>query len=68
MHTKLLKASEVAAILKIATSQAKLLMKVGDLKTVKDGRTLRVREEDLEHFIQKNCSLFPLEKAASSEE
>ncbi len=49
---KLLKANEVAELLSVSRSFAYALMQTGQLPTVHLGRSVRVRPEDLEEFIQ----------------
>ena len=56
MNTHLLRAQEVAAVLNVSRSQAFALMRNGDLATVRFGRSVRVRPEDLEEFIEKNLN------------
>ena len=51
---KLLKAEEVAELLNSSKSEAYRLMQTGQLRTVRFGRTVRVREEDLEEFLQRS--------------
>jgi len=51
---KLLKAEEVAELLSVSRSFAYSLMKSGLLPTVHLGRSVRVRPEDVEEFIQLN--------------
>jgi len=53
---KLLRAQDVAFILNISRSYAYLLMQTGQLPTVRIGRSLRARIEDVETFIQANCN------------
>ena len=53
-NIKLLKAKEVADLLSVSRSFAYSLMKSGQLPTVQLGRSVRVRPEDLEEFIQLN--------------
>ena len=53
---KLLRAEEVARILGISRSFAFLLMRRGDIITVRIGRSVRVRPQDLERFISQNLS------------
>ena len=55
METKLLKSDEVAEILKVSRSFAYLLMKRGDIPTVRIGSAVRVRYEDLEWYINKKA-------------
>ena len=50
----LLKAEEVAELLSVSRSFAYALMQSGQLPTVQIGRSVRVRPEDLEEFIQLN--------------
>jgi excisionase family DNA binding protein len=59
MNSQLLKANEVAERLNISRSQAFTLMRNGDLPTVRFGRLVRVRPEDLESFIVQNLSSNP---------
>ena len=51
---KLLKANEVAELLSVSRSFAYALMQTGQLPIVHLGRSVRVRPEDLEKFIQMN--------------
>ena len=53
----LLKADDVARVLNISRSFAFQLMQRGDIRTVKIGRSVRVRPADLENFIVSNCSM-----------
>ena len=59
MEENLLKSSEVAEILHVSRSFAYLLMRRGDIPTVRIGDAVRVRPEDLERYIHersfKNC-------------
>ena len=50
----LLKGDQVARILNISRSYAFLLMRRGDIPTIKLGRSVRVKLSDLEHFINSN--------------
>jgi excisionase family DNA binding protein len=54
--SKLLKADEVAQILGVSRSYAFLLMRRGDIATVRIGRSVRVRPQDLEGYISQNLS------------
>ena len=54
---KLLKANEVAELLSVSLSFAYSLMQSGQLPTVHLGRSVRVRLEDLEAFIQLNLTI-----------
>ena len=56
MNIHLLKAKDVAERLNISRSQAFCLMRNGEIPTVKFGKLVRVREEDLENFIQSNLT------------
>lgn len=55
-QTNLLKASEVARRLAISRSLAYQLMLRGDIPTIRFGGTVRVRDCDLEEYIQRNWS------------
>jgi excisionase family DNA binding protein len=59
MESKLLKGREVAALLGVSTSFAYLLMKRGDIPTVRLGSAVRVRVEDLEQYIKENAAKNP---------
>jgi len=48
---KLLKGSEVAERLSVSRSKAYQLMKSNQLPTIKIGKNVRVRNEDLEDYI-----------------
>jgi excisionase family DNA binding protein len=50
----LLKAKDISLILNISRSYAYLLMQSGELPTVRLGRSIRVRPQDLEVFIERN--------------
>ena len=51
---RLLKAEDLASILNISKGFAYLLMKRGDVPTVRLGRAVRVRPSDLEDFMQNS--------------
>ncbi len=53
-HAKLLKASEVAAILQVSKSNAYQLMQRGEVPIIRIGRSVRVRQIDLDAFIKHN--------------
>jgi hypothetical protein len=53
MKEKLLKGGEVAEILHVSRSFAYLLMKRGDIPTVRIHDAIRVRPKDLERFIRE---------------
>ena len=48
METRLLKSEEVAEILQVSKAHAYVLMKRGEIPTVRIGKIVRVRLEDLE--------------------
>ena len=52
----LLRAKEVAAILKVSVSQAYKMMKSGDLPVVQICRSVRVWSSDLDEYL-KSCRL-----------
>lgn len=56
MDARLLKGKEVAAMLGVSASFAYLLMKRGDIPTVRIGTAVRVRLEDLERYIRERAS------------
>jgi excisionase family DNA binding protein len=56
MITKLLRGGEVAQILDVSNAFAYRLMATGQIPIVKLGRSVRVRQEDLEAFINDNVS------------
>jgi excisionase family DNA binding protein len=64
MLNKLLKGTDVAQILGISRALAYRLMAQGQITSVRFGRTVRVRLEDLEMFIRRNIS-DPLVQAGS---
>jgi excisionase family DNA binding protein len=51
---QLLTAREVAELLHVSKAQAYRLIQLGKLKSVRFGRIVRVKPEDLEAFIQRN--------------
>ena len=51
---KLLRGEDVADRLSVCLSLAYRIMRTGALKSVQFGRTVRVREEDLNAFILQN--------------
>ncbi len=53
---RLLKSDEVAEKLCVSRSFAYQLMKRGDINTVRIGKTVRVRPEDLEEYINNRTS------------
>jgi excisionase family DNA binding protein len=50
----LLTAEQVAEILQISRSFAYALMRRGEIPTVRMGRSVRVRPQDLEKYIESN--------------
>ena len=52
----LLRANDVAEILNISVPMAYRLMQRNEIRTVKIGKSRRVREEDLNSFIESNLS------------
>ena len=54
MHEKLLRAEEVAERLAISKAFAYQLMRTGSLPVLRLGRSIRVREQDLEQFISRS--------------
>lgn len=56
MINKLLKGNEVAKILNISKAFAYRLMAEGKIPTVKLGRSVRVRPENLQSFISESIS------------
>ncbi len=51
---KLLKGNDVARLLNISRSFAYLLMQTGHIPTVRLGRSIRVRPQDLVEYIEEN--------------
>jgi excisionase family DNA binding protein len=51
---KLLRGEEVAKELNISRSQAFTLMKSGRIPTIRIGKLVRVKVEDLEQFVEAN--------------
>jgi excisionase family DNA binding protein len=51
---KLLKGNEVARLLNVSRSFAYLLMQTGHIPTVRLGRSIRVRPQDLVEYIENN--------------
>lgn len=64
MINKLLRGKDVAEILNVSKAFAYRMMAEGKISTVRLGRSVRVRPEDLDQFIidgvsQKQNALFP---------
>ena len=53
---RLLKAEDVARIIQISTSQVYTLIQEGALQGVRFGRSVRVRPQDVEKFIEENLT------------
>ena len=56
MNTHFFKAAEIAEILKISKALAYRLIAQGELGAVRFGRTVRVRQEDLDDFLARSIS------------
>ena len=56
MGTRLLKSDEVAEILQVSKAHAYVLMKRGEIPTVRIGKIVRVRLEDLERYITEKAT------------
>lgn len=54
LETRLLRANDVAKILNISRPLAYRLMQTGKIPTVRINRSVRVRLEDLERYVQAN--------------
>ena len=54
MVTKLLKSDEIAQLLGVSKSFAYKLIRLGILPSIRMGRSVRVRQEDLDQFIVTN--------------
>ena len=52
MSDRLLKGGDVATILGISRSLAYRMMRTGEIQSIRFGRTIRVRPEALERFLQ----------------
>jgi excisionase family DNA binding protein len=59
MNTLLMKLDDVAIALGVSRSYAYQLARSGQLTSVKLGRSVRVRPEDLERFIKENLTSVP---------
>jgi excisionase family DNA binding protein len=53
--SRLLNAQDVAAALKMGLSTVYLLMERGELASIRIGRSVRIRPEDLEKFIESKA-------------
>ena len=57
MNNNLLKGSDIAKILGVSKSYAYLLMRRGEIRTVKLGpKCVRVKPDDLESFLAENTA------------
>lgn len=56
MFSKLLKPAEVAVLLSISKALAYRLIATSQIPSVRFGRTVRVKPEDLEVFIQQSST------------
>lgn len=54
VSNQLLRADQVAIRLNISRALAYRLMQIGEIPTIRFHRTVRVRENDLDHFIQNH--------------
>jgi excisionase family DNA binding protein len=54
MTRRLLKGEDVAGILQVSKSFAYQLIRCGDIPSIRLGRAVRVRPEDLQRFIESN--------------
>ena len=53
-YFNLLTAKDMSSILNVSRSFAYMLMQSGELPTVQLGRSVRVRPQDLEEFLERN--------------
>jgi putative molybdopterin biosynthesis protein len=58
LPTRLLTGKDVAHLLKISSSQAYKIMRRGELPAVHIGRSIRVKPEDLETYIDRNTTSY----------
>jgi excisionase family DNA binding protein len=56
METRLLKSEEVAEILQVSKAHAYVLMKRGEIPSVRIGKIVRVRLVDLERYINEKAA------------
>jgi len=54
METNILTAIEIARILKISKALAYRLISQGQITSIRFGKTVRVKSEDLQEFIKNN--------------
>lgn len=55
-YPQLLRANQVAKRLNVSLAMAYHLMQCGDIPTIKFNRTVRVREIDLEKFVERHLN------------
>ncbi len=55
METRLLKSDEVAEILQVSKAHVYVLMKRGEIPSVRIGKVVRVKREDLERYINEKA-------------
>jgi excisionase family DNA binding protein len=58
MGERLLKPADVAEILQVSKAHAYVLMKRGEIPSVRIGKIVRVRLEDLELYINKKTTQY----------
>jgi excisionase family DNA binding protein len=56
METKLLTPGEVAEVLKVSKAKAYSLLKNGEIPTVRIGALVRVRQQDLERYVNEKVN------------
>ncbi|MBU2611883.1 MAG: helix-turn-helix domain-containing protein [Chloroflexi bacterium] len=56
METRLLKSDEVAEILQVSKALVYVLLKRGEIPSVRIGKVVRVRLEDLERYINEKAA------------
>jgi excisionase family DNA binding protein len=56
MGERLLKPADVAEILQVSKAHAYILMKRGEIPTLRIGKIVRVRLEDLERYINEKAT------------
>jgi len=55
VETRLLKGAEVAKIIQVSKAHAFALMKRGEIPTIRIGKIVRVKLEDLERYINEKA-------------
>jgi putative molybdopterin biosynthesis protein len=56
MEIRLLKSDQLAAILQVSKAQVYVLLKRGEIPSVRIGKNVRVRLEDLERYINEKAT------------